>query len=89
MLDLPEELARLTSLRKLWLTQNALRSLPASLGQLSGLQALLAANNLFKEVPPVSEGVAGVVLRAARFFGALLLCLSHLVPAADAATTSD
>ena len=43
MLDLPEELARLTSLRKLWLTQNALRSLPASLGQLSGLQALLAA----------------------------------------------
>lgn len=54
MLDLPEELAGLASLRKLWVTQNALRSLPASLAQLSTLQALLAANNLFKEVPPVS-----------------------------------
>ena len=50
---LPDSLGALGALRKLWVTQNALRGLPAALAGLTALEALLAGNNLFSEVPPV------------------------------------
>lgn len=56
MLELPEAVAQLPSLRKLWLTHNALRALPDGLARLGRLQALLAPDNVFKELPPVRWG---------------------------------
>ncbi len=54
LLELPESLAQLTTMRKLWLNQNALRSLPDILSRLCRLQALLASGNVFRELPPAS-----------------------------------
>lgn len=53
LLDLPDLDALAPSLHKLWLSQNALRTLPASLGTLQQLQVLIASGNIFKDLPPV------------------------------------
>jgi hypothetical protein len=61
MLELPESVAELASLRKVWLTHNALRGLPDSLTRLTRLEALLAPDNVFKELPQARtpEAVCG------------------------------
>lgn len=64
MLELPASVAELTSLRKIWLTHNALRALPDSLARLTRLEALLAPDNVFKELPQAGSS-AGVVHRGA------------------------
>ena len=48
LLELPEAVGQLATLRKLFLTHNALRMLPGSLAGLTQLQALLANDNVFK-----------------------------------------
>lgn len=60
LLDLPDSLQALgPSLRKLWLSQNALRGLPDSLATLHQLRVLIASGNIFKELPPVRLGRRG------------------------------
>lgn len=53
LLDLPDSIASLATLRKLRLNQNALRSLPPSLTALHQLRALWASGNVFRTVPQV------------------------------------
>ncbi len=50
LVQLPEGIGHLSSLEKLWLSQNALRQLPSDFGQLQSLQALWLGDTLFKEV---------------------------------------
>lgn len=60
LLDLPDAVGQLPHLRKLWLTHNALRGLPGGVARLGRLQALLAGNNVMKELPPVRRAEWGV-----------------------------
>lgn len=83
LVELPEGFGQLSSLEKLWLTQNALRKLPSDFGTLQGLRALWLGDNLFKEVhyrpsKSISTCLTNQTYLAPEFISVYVLSVIHV-----------